>query len=336
MDRITCGICSSRKLEFVPIHIGGNGQPLVPNPIHSDKYCKDCLQTQFAIGGPCPTCNVRYLEPIPVPQVAAPVIVIDEDGSAYNGQDDENDEDDEDYEDNMEEDTTGVTDYLDEMGLNSPPQPRAHTPPAVAPAPVVPPVAPTATATAALQRAQRAADRAAVAAPQPVPAARVEVPIEPAAPAPPPAPRTAPITAEERKTLTIKQLGALEREIGIPAEHCFFCILKESKNYPNKICLVPLSACKRAANNEWYCEEHFIIGPSAKTSRELVEKKTALKKMQTMMKRKRETDLSNQQEMIEIYRREQEEIAKDKVQKKFYDLFQTAFQAAANADGPNA
>jgi hypothetical protein len=68
MNRVICGICDNERIPATIIHINDQGQPLDPNPIHSDNYCVECLQREFdQFARPCPTCHQRFLRPDDAP-----------------------------------------------------------------------------------------------------------------------------------------------------------------------------------------------------------------------------------------------------------------------------
>jgi len=271
MDRHRCGICYKNRIAFNPIHINGRGEVLNPNPIHSDKYCARCLESGFLMGDACPTCHVRYLEPTPL------------------AEDDDEDED-EDEATDMEVDN--------DIG-NIQPDAIQRSPVRTATRPVRDPRRNSSSTThvpgvptVVLPVRQPAVVPVQQPAPVNVPNAPETTTEETAQPTR----RTAPINKEERKSLTIKQLAALENEIGIPEVHCSFVTGKANKNQPNGICTVSAGLRESIVDKQKYCSEHVIKGAVMMKKRKLEEK--------------RKKDEKDEVELLEWKRYEQKEKAK--------------------------
>jgi len=283
MDRPRCGICYENKLAFDPIHINDRGECITPNPVHSDKYCKECLQDRFEVAEVCPTCNQRFLEPIP--------FIEDENDEDYVAEGDVIDMDTNDVGGlgNIEPDAIQFSPVRVEPRVRRDPRQNAsstdtHT---AGVATIVQPVQ---------QDVQQTTQ---------------------------PTRRTSPITEAERKRLTPTQLGAIMDEIGYPAENdrCAYYILKASKKLPKGFCVEPLSKCTKV-DDKWFCEEHKIFGPVELKLRATTEKKIAFKKQKNAKKRARQLELQIEQELLELQQEEEDEEAKAIVNKKYKEGYQ--------------
>jgi len=63
MEADNCDICTNVRPFHIPIHIGDDGLPLNPNPVHSAHFCAACLIARFDTNEQCPICRGRFLRP---------------------------------------------------------------------------------------------------------------------------------------------------------------------------------------------------------------------------------------------------------------------------------